>query len=530
MTAEARQPEGNAAPGESRVPMLVMLGLFVILAGMFWPYTCDDSYITFRYVQHLAQGLGPVFNPGEVVEGYSNLLWVGLLWLGVKLGADVVPLAKVLGLVFGLGALLFAVGIARRLTGAREDRLPWLALVLAPNAGLAYFAVSGMETVPYACLLTGAVYCFLLESRAALWSAAVLGLAAALMRPEGLLVMLALLGWRLLTLRQLAPERRRVALAAGAVSLLGLGLFFLARHAVFGAWLPNTYYAKPPGAFGTTSYLSAFGYLRGYLADNGAGVLLALVVALLLQGDRRMRRGLGAAVLVLAVEVALVLHARGDWMALYRFLVPVTPLLVAGGFAGLLRLTPVRVPVLATAVVLAAVSFVGLLESRTAFRDGYYPQAVMGGQSQQAAGEWLKRIFPANTVLACKRIGGISYYSGMRMVDELGLVDKRIAHLRHTSGQVDEAQYGAMAEEILSRRPDLILLCVMQRWAQVPLQHSPPDIGSNLRDVDNALYARLMQRGYIFLCRYPQANAGELAIYRRADFPTPLDLGLPTTP
>ena len=36
----------------------------------------DDAYITYRYAVNLLQGWGPVFNPGEAVEGYSNPLYL----------------------------------------------------------------------------------------------------------------------------------------------------------------------------------------------------------------------------------------------------------------------------------------------------------------------------------------------------------------------------------------------------------------------------------------------------------------------
>ena len=37
---------------------------------------------------NLAAGEGLVFNPGEAVEGYSNLLWTRLLSLFIIIGAD----------------------------------------------------------------------------------------------------------------------------------------------------------------------------------------------------------------------------------------------------------------------------------------------------------------------------------------------------------------------------------------------------------------------------------------------------------
>jgi hypothetical protein len=43
----------------------------------------DDAYIVFRYADNLLAGLGPVFNAGERVEGFTSPLWL-LLLAGAK--------------------------------------------------------------------------------------------------------------------------------------------------------------------------------------------------------------------------------------------------------------------------------------------------------------------------------------------------------------------------------------------------------------------------------------------------------------
>src|SRR5436190_24091094 len=65
-------------------PVLALMAWYS--ASMRWQ--CDDAFISFRYVWHLVNGHGLVFNPGERVEGYTNFLWVLELaavwrWLGV---------------------------------------------------------------------------------------------------------------------------------------------------------------------------------------------------------------------------------------------------------------------------------------------------------------------------------------------------------------------------------------------------------------------------------------------------------------
>ena len=77
-------------------------------AGALWwawqlRWLCDDAYISFRYADNWARGLGPVFNAGERVEGYTNFLWTALLAGLIKLGAH--P---------GQASLVISLGLLRR--------------------------------------------------------------------------------------------------------------------------------------------------------------------------------------------------------------------------------------------------------------------------------------------------------------------------------------------------------------------------------------------------------------------------------
>jgi len=520
----------TAAPsGHSRLlPVLLVLCLlfvFVCACRYFAPFTSDDAYITMRYAHNAAAGAGLVFNPGERVEGYSNPLWLGLLVVAAKLGLDLVATSKLLGLLAGVLALLFALGIILRLT-AHDDWLPYLGLLpLVTYAPLAVYASSGLETVLYACFLTAIVYCWLTPEPRAWWAAVLCALGAAFTRPEGLAILVVVLAWRAVRLAEAPTSLRRHFWLSVPLALGAMALFLAARHAYFGAWLPNTFYAKPPGAFGTMSFLSPLGYVRDYLLDGGVWLWLALVTWALLVA--RWRSAAVTALLLVAVQGALVVHARGDWMALHRFLLPLTPLLVAIGYAGLIRLVPAR-PVVVTVLLLAtALNAVQVAQVHGEFVGGRYPYSVMAGQPQENAGRWLREHFPPDTLLACKRIGGVAYFSGLRLVDTLGLVDRRIAMIRHTSAQRGAAEDKLIADEVFSRLPDLILLAAAARWDDVPLEQPPPDLKHNLRDVDEALYAGLAAHGYHFLMRLPQGSDGEFALYARPGLALPLQL-IPT--
>ena len=77
--------------------------LLLILEWYYWYYTVDDAFISFRYVRNLLDGHGLVFNPGERVEGYSNFLWVMVLAALGKFFPNIPLVAKILGVVSGVG-------------------------------------------------------------------------------------------------------------------------------------------------------------------------------------------------------------------------------------------------------------------------------------------------------------------------------------------------------------------------------------------------------------------------------------------
>ena len=94
-------------------PMLLVasLGLLVEAAYHWWPRTVDDAFITFRYAQNLVDGLGPVYNVGERVEGYSSPLRMLGPATMIALGIDPVVASKWVGLL-AAGALSIAVYVA----------------------------------------------------------------------------------------------------------------------------------------------------------------------------------------------------------------------------------------------------------------------------------------------------------------------------------------------------------------------------------------------------------------------------------
>ena len=176
--------------GPHRWLTIVLLILAVLALGYgclsWWPRTVDDSFITFRYSESVVNGLGPVFNPGERVEGYSSPSWMVAMAIAMVLGIDPVPASKWLGVVSSLGLL------ALTFRGLRRESIPGAGaalavLVLGSSVVLQIWSVSGLETNGFALLFFAGLVALALGDRSprgALIASALLA-AATLTRPEG---------------------------------------------------------------------------------------------------------------------------------------------------------------------------------------------------------------------------------------------------------------------------------------------------------------------------------------------------------
>src|SRR5438046_1501989 len=85
-TDDAESPPRAAATTRSRIGLLAPLGAAALAHIVYLHVMYDDAFITYRYAENLARGLGLVYNPGERVEGYSNFLWTLMMAVVVKLG------------------------------------------------------------------------------------------------------------------------------------------------------------------------------------------------------------------------------------------------------------------------------------------------------------------------------------------------------------------------------------------------------------------------------------------------------------
>lgn len=289
-------------------------GFFALGAGVpvslwLFGFTVDDALISIRVAQNLATGSGYRFNSsGPVVDAVTPLGWAPMLTLLYDPSPWVMLFsARLLGL---LAWWLTLVVLGQRMAALGPGHRRWLPLVpLAVSAPLAVWSSSGMETALVTLMATLAV------CRGRSWLI-LAGLAAA-WRPE-------LLGWAVvlgLGRGLSAPtERRASRLGSALLSVVGpFVMVALLRVVVFGQAAPLSAIAKP------TELSQGISYALNALVWTGFPLLLVA------RGVRRLPLDLTVVGLAALSHFLFVALVGGDWMTLYRLMVPVLPSLILVG-------------------------------------------------------------------------------------------------------------------------------------------------------------------------------------------------------
>ena len=188
----------------------------------------------------------------------------------------------------------------------------------------------------------------------------------------------------------------------------------------------------------------------------------------------------GAVYLLTAVFLLYVLSVGGDFMGLYRFVLPVVPLSAVCGALGLWRL--LRGQRLAPVVVLGllvahgvntyfvdrhALSFIGA--DRGIDTPGFLRHYTA---DRAAIGKWLGQNVQPDDYQVVGGAGAQVYYAGIRALDSFGLSDAYVAHSVPPVSVRPGHQKFAPLEYVLSRRPTILTYNVYRIDSQ-PYRPSP---------------------------------------------------------
>ncbi|MGD8396183.1 MAG: hypothetical protein PVF43_11990 [Candidatus Eiseniibacteriota bacterium] len=421
-------------------------------------WVCDDAFISFRYAEHLATGHGLVWNPGERVEGFSNLLWTLGLSIAAALGLDLVGVAEVAGWV----SLAIVVAVAWRL-GTVWSRpriaLPLTACLLPVVHDVLVWSTGGLETMTVTALI-GVMVLLLFENarpspRREL-AAGITGALVALTRVDGVLVAATLAAGHLLVRR---PNRHRVtgaaARALGPIVLAVAGQIAF-RLVYYGDWLPNTYDAKSAGTAWWDQGLVYVGLLL--IRDHVLlWIALAGLIVALLQAWRALRRarcpvpegrgvdrraggGVGAVLVVSGLVFTLyVARSGGDFMFARR-LVPVLPLFMLALERALIRSCSVRWRV--------AVGLFLLVSAALPYP--LYERHGEGGRIAKITDE--RAVYPSEN-LARRRAQGEALGAAFRDLDASFLIEGGLCMLAYYSRLPDILEINGLTDRTIARQP-----------------------------------------------------------------------------
>jgi len=408
--------------------------------------TLDDAYIHFQYARAIAEGHPFRFQAGmPSSSGGTSMLWPLLLavFWGVGFRGDAVvwaawilSYAAYAGLAYE--AYVVTKGLASRAAGVVA------ALLVLSFGGLQWFAASGMEVLPFAYAMLGAV------RRGAEWAEAkpeertasslrwllAFTFGAALLRPEGALIALfvaAVLG----AFPQKGVLKSR---ALGLVALSAAGLTPLILRIMTGAAQASTakvkllsenpYYAFWPATKANLSLLFRT-LLNGevwsaeFLPRGSLAVCVGAFAGILAAGAGRKRyvRAAGVALIALMILVPCTYYTF-LWNRL-RYLWPFAPGLLIG-LACLCDLLAQLVASIAPRGRALTLLFGGLAAGTLGAKfEGIIEdvaQSASGIARQQVAlGRWARENLPSDARIGVNDTGAIAYFSERKTFDIVGL-------------------------------------------------------------------------------------------------------------
>ena len=216
--------------------------LLFVLAAIDRIWITEDAFITFRVVENLWNGDGPVFNPGIRVEAYTHPLWLAILVVLRVFGPGNLPLlAALTGIVFSTLGFLLSIR-ASNLFWDKTSVWPGASIVIAATPVFWDFASSGLEGGLATLWLGGAAYGLATVRGRAVWPLAWWLSLGPVIRPEFSIFWLCFIV-ALLALRRDKGNTAELAGVCAVAALIPLA-HQVFRMGYFAAVVSNTAIAK----------------------------------------------------------------------------------------------------------------------------------------------------------------------------------------------------------------------------------------------------------------------------------------------
>ena len=319
--------------------LFFLIIIIFVIHAVYLNCIAEDAFITFRFAKNIANGHGFIWNIGETpVEGYTNFLWVVICALAMKIGFNVLLFSQIVGVLSSIGTIIFTYLFSIKIL--KLNRLCSLipCLFLAISGPFATWASSGMETNIFGLFSIAGSYYFasyyIQKSKRYLFISSWFLFLATLTRPEGIIFFVLFIIISLIKLGRDFKKNSNLYFVASLFYIVPFMTYFIWRFSYYGYLLPNTFYAKTGG--------TVFQVLRG--VKYSGSFYIYFITPLLLSIIFFLRKikisfflkkinsnlikthiGLSICFILCLVYTFYIIFIGGDYMAMYRFFVPILP-------------------------------------------------------------------------------------------------------------------------------------------------------------------------------------------------------------
>jgi hypothetical protein len=434
----------------------------------------DDAYITFRYAQNIIDGQGMVYNPGERVLGTTTPIYTFLMTIvGSIFGGVNAPFPWIALFVNTLADVLTTLLLIRLGENLGYQKAGYATAIIWSIAPMSVtFAIGGMETSVFVCLMTATFY---LYSSNTLVPAAFMASVSLLTRPDALLFILPLILDRIR--RRYVPNREskqierfspREILAFGIPILVWIGF----AQIYFGNPLPNSLAAKtvayllpPEAAFIRLLQHYATPFL-GHLTFGRYWIILGFILFPILYslGTLKLIRERFDTWAIFAFPIAYLLAFSIANPLIFRwYLTPPLPIYFLGIFLGVERIAnDFKKPVIPILFTLLAF---GLTLNGWTLRPDHGPIRPAPEMAfikleliYEEVGRNLKDEIAPGEILSAGDIGALGYFTGARILDTVGLISPEVAHYYPLPESYYEINYAIAPDLILDKQPDYLVI------------------------------------------------------------------------
>ncbi|MHA2397936.1 MAG: hypothetical protein ACXADU_03485 [Promethearchaeota archaeon] len=444
--------------------------LYLLLCFLYLNFIIDDSFISYRYSEHLANGRGLDWNFGtdeSKNQGYSNFLWVILISLFVNF-ADPILISRIISIICGIGTFIVLNGINKYyLSDNLKKNSSFFCIILACIPEFSLWTVGGLETILFVFLIISGFYFWIKEnfeeSKRLIdhIKTQIFFSLAILTRIEGLLVFSMIILIDLLKWIYKSRKYKELITIISKTFLLVIiiGAYFIFSYLYYGQLLPNSFYRKKAG----TGYFydTKIEILNLQFSSMGIKYIinffllffpffLSLIIDTIFIFSNKIKRNKKIAptdisyiviILLSMGSMTLMMPLMGQF---FRFFIHLLPLLIIGlvkvyNHLNLLKSKFInRIPERLrnikrtnllkhpnTLISLIIISSITLSSINTVIHKINADSMVyMLNRSHIPVGMWLYNTFPSDTRIGMADCGAVPYYSKMWVCDIFGLNSK----------------------------------------------------------------------------------------------------------